>query len=107
MRVQLITELTTVFRTPLTTIKGSVTALMEPTVGEDREARSALLAETLIAVDEDVPLISVDFILMVQALTNILQNVARYTPAGTRVELRVKRKGSAIRITEEERRDSP
>ncbi len=153
MRVQLITELATVFRTPLTTIKGSVTALMEPTIGENREARSALLAETLtavdgldslvenllvmnrldsgmlkpnksrndvvdllsvvadalrsqsldhpltIVVDEDVPLISVDFMLMVQALSNILQNVAKHTPPGTRVELGVERKDRALKIT--------
>jgi two-component system sensor histidine kinase KdpD len=51
MSTRLITELATVFRTPLTTIKGSITALMEPATAENREARSALLAETLTAVD--------------------------------------------------------
>jgi two-component system, OmpR family, sensor histidine kinase KdpD len=38
-------------RTPLTTIKGSITALMDPSTGEDREARGILLDETLSAVD--------------------------------------------------------
>jgi two-component system sensor histidine kinase KdpD len=143
----------TVFRTPLTTIKGSVTALMEPAIGENREARSALLAETLTAVDsmdslvenllvmnrmdsgilkpkksendivdllsvvadalrrqsidypltimvdEDAPLASIDFILMVQALTNILLNVVRHTSPGTPVELRAERRGRAIQLT--------
>jgi two-component system, OmpR family, sensor histidine kinase KdpD len=38
-------------RTPLTTIKGSATALMDPVTGIDPGARSALLSETLTAVD--------------------------------------------------------
>ena len=38
-------------RTPLTTIKGSITALMDPVTGSDQGARSALLSETLTAVD--------------------------------------------------------
>jgi two-component system, OmpR family, sensor histidine kinase KdpD len=140
-------------RTPLTTIKGSVTALMDASTVEDREARSALLAETLTAadrlnsivenllsmsrlesgmlrlkksandifdlvsvvadamrrqthdhplsirVDEDVPLVSLDFILMTQVLTNILVNTARHTPPGTSVEISVERKGRGVRIT--------
>ena len=140
-------------RTPLTTIKGSVTALMDSATGEDRDARSALLAETLTAtdrlnsivenllsmsrlesgmlklkksdndifdlvsvvadalrrqsrdhplsirIDEDVPLVSLDFILMVQVLTNILLNADRHTPSGTPVELSVERKGRGVRIT--------
>jgi len=140
-------------RTPLTTIKGSVTALFDPSTVEDRDARSALLAETLTAtdrlnsivenllsmtrlesgmlrlkkssndvfdlvsvvadamrrqsrdhplsirVDEDVPLVSLDFILMTQVLTNILVNTTRHTPAGTPVEISVERKGRGVRIT--------
>lgn len=43
-------ELVTVFRTPLTTIKGAVTALMQPTT-DDPKARSALLEESLTAVE--------------------------------------------------------
>ncbi len=140
-------------RTPLTTIKGSVTALMDSSTAEDREARSALLAETLTAtdrlnsivenllsmsrlesgmlrlkkstndifdlvsvvadamrrqsrdhplsirIDEDVPLVSLDFILMTQVLTNILVNTARHTPPGTSVEISVERKGRGARIT--------
>jgi two-component system sensor histidine kinase KdpD len=140
-------------RTPLTTIKGSVTALQDASTAEDRDARSALLAETLTAtdrlnsivenllsmtrlesgmlrlkkssndvfdlvsvvadamrrqsrdhplsirVDEDVPLVALDFILMTQVLTNILVNAARHTPPGTPVEISVERKGRGVRIT--------
>jgi len=52
-----------------------------------------------IRVDEDVPLVSLDFILMTQVLTNILVNAARHTPAGTPVEISVERKGRGARIT--------
>ncbi len=38
-------------RTPLTTIKGSITALMDPLTGEDADTRGALLTETLTAAD--------------------------------------------------------
>jgi len=130
-----------------------VTALQDASTVEDRDARSALLAETLTAtdrlnsivenllsmtrlesgmlrlkkssndvfdlvsvvadamrrqsrdhplsirVDEDVPLVSLDFILMTQVLTNILVNAARHTPAGTPVEISVERKGRGARIT--------
>ena len=153
MSTRLITELAAVFHTPLTTIKGSVTAMMEGATGENRDARTALLAETLAAVDgldsivenllymnrldtgvlkpkksandvldlvsvagdalrrqsrdyplsiridENLPLVSMDFILMVKALNNVLQNVVRHTPAGTPVELSVEQKNRAIRFT--------
>jgi two-component system sensor histidine kinase KdpD len=126
---------------------------MDSSTAEDREARSALLAETLTAtdrlnsivenllsmsrlesgmlrlkkstndifdlvsvvadamrrqsrdhplsirIDEDVPLVSLDFILMTQVLTNILVNTARHTPPGTSVEISVERKGRGARIT--------
>jgi two-component system, OmpR family, sensor histidine kinase KdpD len=38
-------------RTPLTTIKGSITALMDPLAGGDAEARRTLLGETITAAD--------------------------------------------------------
>ncbi|HYW85468.1 MAG TPA: ATP-binding protein, partial [Spirochaetia bacterium] len=52
-----------------------------------------------IRVDEDVPLVSLDFILMTQVLTNILVNTTRHTPAGTPVEISVERKGRGVRMT--------
>jgi two-component system, OmpR family, sensor histidine kinase KdpD len=137
-------------RTPLTTIKGSVTALMDPSTAEDPESRGILLAETLtaserlngivenllnmnrlesgmlrlrrttadvvdltsvvadalrrqtrdhsftIVVDENVPPISVDFVLMVQVLSNLVQNAVHHTPAGTPITLAVERSGRDI-----------
>jgi two-component system sensor histidine kinase KdpD len=50
-------------------------------------------------IDEAVPLVSVDFILMVQVLSNILLNAARHTPAGTPIQLSVERAGNGITLT--------
>jgi two-component system sensor histidine kinase KdpD len=140
-------------RTPLTTIKGSITALMDPVTGSDADARATLLSETLtavdrlnaivenllsmsrlesgmlrlnrspsdvmdlasvvadsarrvstdhpltISIDEDIPLVSLDFILMVQVLANLLGNVAAHTPPGTAVQLSVEKAGDGISIT--------
>ena len=140
-------------RTPLTTIKGSITALMDPSTGDDPRTREVLLAETLTAtdrlnaivenllsmsrlesgmlrlkksetdifdlvsvvadalrrqsrdhplsieVDEEVPAVSMDFILMVQVLANILANSARHTPAGTAIQLSVQKLGNGVEIT--------
>ena len=140
-------------RTPLTTIKGSITALMDPSTGDDPRTREVLLSETLtatdrlnaivenllsmsrlesgmlklkksetdifdlvsvvadalrrqskdhplsIAVDEEVPAVSMDFILMVQVLTNVLANSVRHTPAGTPIQLGVQRIGNGVEIT--------
>jgi two-component system, OmpR family, sensor histidine kinase KdpD len=140
-------------RTPLTTIKGSVTALMEPAAGSDAALRGVLLAETLgatdrlnaivenllnmsrlesgmlkprksptdvfdlvsvvadalerqsrehplsLQVDGTVSTISVDFILMVQVLSNLLSNAARHTPPGTAVQLVVGRRPGMVVIT--------
>jgi two-component system, OmpR family, sensor histidine kinase KdpD len=140
-------------RTPLTTIKGSITALMDPATGEDAEARGALLAETLTAsdrlnaivenllsmsrlesgmlrvkrsdtdvfdlvsvvadalrrqskdrplsirIDEEVPPVSLDFILMVQVLTNILTNSVRHTPPGTPILLSVEKEENGVLFT--------
>jgi two-component system sensor histidine kinase KdpD len=140
-------------RTPLTTIKGSITALMDPPTGGDPEARGLLLSEMLIAsdrlndivenllsmsrlesgqlrlkrtatdvfdfvsvvadalggrsrdhplsisVDEEVAVVSMDFILMVQAVSNLLSNAVRHTPPGTPVRLHVRRDGRTMVLT--------
>ena len=43
--------------------------------------------ELIVDVAPDLPLIRVDFVLMEQALVNLLHNAAVHTPAGTRVRL--------------------
>jgi two-component system sensor histidine kinase KdpD len=52
-----------------------------------------------ISIDESVPAVSMDFILMVQVLTNILTNSAKHTPAGTPIQLGVERIENGVGIT--------
>ena len=43
-----------------------------------------------VQIPPDLPLLSVDGLLLEQVLVNLLENAARYTPAGTRVEITAK-----------------
>ena len=139
-------------RTPLTTIKGAVTALMEPSTVEDVQSREGLLDEMLQASEKlnnivenllsmsrlesrnlklrqepvlledmvgvvldsmtrelagypvEVSLhgtpvqLNLDFVLFVQVLTNLLQNIARHTPAGTRIWIMGFIQGADLRL---------
>ena len=52
-----------------------------------------------INISEEVPSVSMDFILMVQVLTNILTNSAKHTPAGTQIQLSVEKIENGVGIT--------
>ena len=52
-----------------------------------------------ISIDESVPAVSMDFILMVQVLTNILTNSAKHTPPGTPIQLSVEKIDNGVGIT--------
>jgi len=41
-----------------------------------------------IKVEDDVPLVKLDFVLIEQALTNLIHNAALYTPSGTEIAIR-------------------
>jgi two-component system sensor histidine kinase KdpD len=139
-------------RTPLTTIKGAVTALMEPATVEDPLSRDELLDEMLqaseklnnivenllsmsrlearnlklrkepiiledmvgvvldsmvrdlagypveVTVQGDAAQLDLDFVLFIQVLTNLLQNVVRHTPPGTKVWLMALVQGRDLRL---------
>jgi two-component system sensor histidine kinase KdpD len=51
-----------------------------------------------IRLDERLPVVCVDFTLMVQALANLLRNASRHTPPGTHVLLSADRLGDGARI---------
>ena len=61
-----------------------------------RQSRDHPLA---IQIDAELPLVSIDFILIVQVLTNILTNAAKHTPAGTPITLSVERIDRGISMT--------
>ncbi len=49
-------------------------------------------------VPPDLPLIQIDFVLMEQALVNILDNAAVYTPPGTPIHVSARRRDDAVEI---------
>jgi two-component system sensor histidine kinase KdpD len=51
-----------------------------------------------VRVEEELPAVEVDFVLIVQALVNVLQNAANHTPAGTPIEIEVAKNGNGVRI---------
>jgi two-component system, OmpR family, sensor histidine kinase KdpD len=64
----------------------------------ERLARHMVMVE----LPADLPLVRVDAILIEQALANLLENAAKYTPAGTLVRLRGVRRGAEIIVSVED-----
>ncbi len=52
-----------------------------------------------VEVDPKLPLVRMDFVLMQQALTNLLLNAALHTPPGTPVQVGAKPETDALRLT--------
>lgn len=52
-----------------------------------------------VEVAPHLPLVRVDFVLIEQVLVNLLDNAAKYSPAGTTIALRARRNGDQIGIT--------
>ncbi|WP_119422443.1 DUF4118 domain-containing protein [Desertibaculum subflavum] len=64
-----------------------------------RRARRELGDRPLeIKVEPDLPLLKVDSILMEQVLFNLLDNAAKYSPAGSAVEIAARREGTEVVI---------
>jgi len=59
-----------------------------------------VLKDHVVASDvaADLPVLSLDFVLAEQALFNILDNAAKYSPAGRRIEIEARRSGEWIEI---------
>jgi len=65
--------------TPLDELIGAVAARLAPMFGDHRLA---------VEVEDGLPLADVDYLLVEQVLSNLLENAARYTPPGTAVTVR-------------------
>lgn len=52
-----------------------------------------------VEIDEDLPLVRMDFVLMQQALTNLLLNAANHTPPGTAVQITAATKETMLVIS--------
>lgn len=51
-----------------------------------------------IAFDPDLPIVRVDPVLLEQVIFNLLDNAAKYTPAGTEMRLNARREGAMVRL---------
>jgi two-component system sensor histidine kinase KdpD len=74
--------------------------VLEELVGSARyRLRKELQGHTVhVEIPPDLPLVQVDGLLIEQVLVNLLENAARYTPAGTTIEISARREGTSIAI---------
>lgn len=74
--------------------------VLEEIVGSalHRTRRELAHHDVAVHLPRDLPLLSVDGLLLEQVLVNLLENAARYTPPGTRVAIRAAVDGKEIRI---------
>jgi two-component system sensor histidine kinase KdpD len=152
LRNSLLNSVSHDLRTPLTTIAGATSSVLERTTGHDRELlqsavdeshRLARLVDNLLRmarldagsvtlnrqwhvleevigvaletvkrelgehqvhvhIPTDFPLLSIDGFLMEQVFVNLLENAARYTPAGSRIEIsaRMSNNRATIRVAD-------
>lgn len=65
---------------------------LEEVVGSALKASAASLAQYQITVElaDDLPLLNFDAVLMERVICNLLENAAKYTPQGSRVEIRAR-----------------
>lgn len=54
--------------------------------------------EVRLEIADDLPPISLDYLMIDQVVTNLLENAVKYTPAGSPVDVRVARAGDRIRV---------
>ena len=52
-----------------------------------------------ISIDENIPIISMDIVLVGQALVNILDNAVKFSPSGTSIQIIAKQKGKDLLIS--------
>lgn len=73
---------------------------VEDLVGSALAATNRMAGARRIVVDvpEGLPLVRVDFVLLTQALVNVIDNALRYAPGGTPVTVAVARSGDTVEI---------
>jgi two-component system, OmpR family, sensor histidine kinase KdpD len=69
-------------------------------IGSALRRAGKVLAQHLIAIDlaADLPMLRLDPVLFEQVLFNVLDNAAKYAPAGSEVRVSAQRKGDIVRI---------
>jgi two-component system sensor histidine kinase KdpD len=74
---------------------------LEEVVGASLQTLAVPLARHEVVVDlpADLPLLEFDSVLMERVFCNLLENAAKYTPAGSRIELTARNEGDRVTIT--------
>ncbi|HZV53710.1 MAG TPA: two-component system sensor histidine kinase KdpD [Rhodocyclaceae bacterium] len=73
---------------------------LEEVIGVALQARAGALArhEVNVNLPADLPLLEFDAVLMERVFCNLLENAAKYTPAGSRIEISARRAGDRVEI---------
>jgi len=74
---------------------------LEEVVGASLQTLAVPLARHEVVVDlpADLPLLAFDSVLMERVLCNLLENAAKYTPPGSRIEIAARNEGDRVSIT--------
>ena len=74
---------------------------LEEVVGSALRACGAALRDHTVAVrlQQDLPLVRFDAVLIERVLCNLVENAAKYTPGGSRIEIAASRRGAWIDVT--------
>ena len=74
---------------------------LEEVVGASLQTLAVPLARHEVRVDlpADLPLLEFDSVLMERVFCNLLENAAKYTPAGSRIEIAARNEGDRVTIT--------
>lgn len=55
-----------------------------------------------VEIEPELPMVRLDFVLMEQALVNVIDNAAKYSPAGSNIRIAARREGASLCVTIED-----
>jgi two-component system phosphate regulon sensor histidine kinase PhoR len=77
----------------------SLAALAGRVIAEFRERPAARAHQIELAVDAALPEIEIDVLKLTQVFENLLDNAVKYTPAGSRIDVRIRLLGTDVEVS--------